>query len=118
MVNLDIKTLLEGDKMFTEFKGTLTEQYVLQQLKSSGYEEVNYWSAEKSKAEIDFVIQNNNSIYALEVKAEENLQAKSLKTFYNKYPKIKAIRNSMSNFRKEECLINLPLYAVSKVGKF
>ena len=117
MVNIDLKTLLEGNKMFTEFKGALTEQYVLQQLKSSGNEVVYYWSAEKSKAEVDFIIQNNSSIYAIEVKAEENLQAKSLKTLYQKFPKINAIRSSMSNFRKEEWLINLPLFAVFKAGR-
>ncbi len=117
MIDVDIKTLLEGNKMFTEFKGALTEQYVLQQLKSTGDEVVYYWSAEKSKSEIDFVVQYSNSIFAVEVKAEENLQAKSLKTFYNKFPEINAIRSSMSNFRKEEWLINLPLYAIHKIGK-
>ncbi|MCP4430617.1 MAG: DUF4143 domain-containing protein [Gammaproteobacteria bacterium] len=116
MIDIDMKILLEGNKMFTEFEGALTEQYVLQQLESSGDEGVYYWSAEKSKSEIDFVVQNSNSIFAIEVQAEENLQAKSLKAFYIKFPGINAIRSSMSNFRKEEWLINLPLYAIHKIG--
>lgn len=112
---LDIKSLLEGNKVFEEFKGALTEQYVLQQLISSKEITPFYWTAEKSNGEIDFVFQKGTNIIPLEVKAAENLQAKSLKNYCLRYKPVYAIRTSMSDFRKEEWLINLPLYAVNKL---
>lgn len=112
MGDLDEKKLIEGNALFEEFKGALTEQYVLQQLKTIPYLPVHYWSAERSEAELDFVIQLNSEIFPIEVKAEENLMAKSLKSFHQKYPKTIPIRTSMSNFRQEEWLTNLPLYAI------
>jgi len=113
--NLDIKSLLDGNKVFEEFKGALTEQYVLQQLISSKEITPFYWSAEKSNGEIDFVFQVGMNIIPLEVKATENLQAKSLKSYCLRYKPEYAIRTSMSDYRKEEWLINLPLYAVNKI---
>jgi len=115
MGNIDVKTLLEGNVIFEEFKGALTEQYVLQQLKALPDISVYYWSAEKAMAEVDFVIQISGSVFPIEVKAEENLQAKSLKSFHQKHPHLKAIRTSMSDYRKEEWLINLPLYALPAI---
>lgn len=112
---LDIKSLLEGNKVFEEFKGALTEQYVLQQLISSKEITPFYWTAEKSNGEIDFVFQKGTNIIPLEVKAAENLQAKSLKNYCLRYKPEYAIRTSMSDYRKEEWLINLPLYAVNKI---
>jgi uncharacterized protein len=76
-----------------------------------------YWSAEKSTAEIDFLVQFSGQVIPIEVKAEENLQAKSLKTFCQKYSPENAIRSSMSDFRKEDWLTNLPLYAISELTK-
>ena len=117
MVDIDAKTLLEGNNIFLDFKGALTEQYVLQQLKSNNKYVINYWSAESSTAEVDFVVQFNGIVIPIEVKAEENLQAKSLKVYKEKFsPKI-SIRTSMSDFRKQDWLINLPLYAVSELQK-
>jgi len=115
MSGLDIKSLLEGNKVFEEFKGSLTEQYVLQQLIGNKDIVPFYWSAEKSDGEIDFVFQSGMDIVPLEVKATENLQAKSLKSYCLRYKPKHAIRTSMSNYRKEERLINLPLYAVSMI---
>lgn len=115
--NLDVKTLLEGDAIFEEFKGALTEQFVLQQLKTIPDIPVYYWSAEKANAEIDFVIQYLNNIVPIEVKAAENLQAKSLKSFKQRFPDSIAIRTSMSDFRKEEWLTNTPLYAINYLTK-
>lgn len=113
MTDLDAKTLLMGNAMFTEFKGALTEQYVCQQL----YAELDtipyYWSAEASSGEVDFVLQYRGQVVPLEVKAEENLNAKSLKSFVNTYRLAYGVRTSMSDYREQEKLVNLPLYAIS-----
>ena len=115
MGDLDARTLLDVNSIFSEFKGSLTEQYVLQQLKAKQGLSIFYWSAEKSKSEIDFLIQYSGEVIPLEVKSEENLQAKSLRTYCHKFaPKI-AVRTSMSDYRKEDWLTNLPLYAISKI---
>lgn len=115
MSELDIKSLLEGNRVFEEFNGALTEQYVLQQLISNKDITPFYWSAEKSNGEIDFVFQSGMDIVPLEVKAAENLQAKSLKSYCLRYEPKFAIRTSMSDYRKEEWLTNLPLYAVNMI---
>lgn len=117
MTDLDSQTLLEGNMIFSEFKGALTEQYVFQQLVCSEEYAVYYWSAERSTAEVDFVVQHKNTIAPLEVKAEENLHAKSLRVFHEKFNPAISVRTSMSDFRRQEWLINLPLYAVSELGK-
>ena len=113
MGDLDSGTLLDGNSIFTEFKGALTEQFVLQQLISEGRFVINYWSAEKSTAEIDFVLQKQGIVLPLEVKAVENLTAKSLKVYAEKYKPSVSIRTSMSDYRKEDWLTNLPLYAIN-----
>ncbi|NTW31378.1 MAG: ATP-binding protein [Bacteroidetes bacterium] len=112
MGNINIKTLVEGNQIFQEFKGAMTEQYVLQQLKSFKKLSIYYWSNEKSTAEIDFLVQIAEDIIPIEVKAEENLQAKSLKSFQQQYKPIVSIRTSMSDYRKDDWLTNLPLYAL------
>ncbi len=111
MGNLDMHTLISQQSLFEEFKGALTEQYVLQQLKSIDQLPIYYWSAEKATAEIDFLIQYQNSIIPIEVKASENLKAKSLKTFHQKFNPEISIRTSLSDYREEDWLVNLPLYA-------
>jgi len=113
MSRLDIKSLLEGSKVFEEFKGSLTEQYVLQQLIRNKEIIPYYWSAEKSSGEIDFVFQHGMDVVPLEVKATENLQAKSLKNYCLKYDPKYAVRTSMSDYKKEAWLANLPLYAIN-----
>lgn len=114
---LDKRTLLEGNKIFTEFKGALTEQYVLQQLKSMKDIPIYYWSAENGTSEIDFIIQSKGRVVPIEVKAEENIKAKSLKTYHNKFSPEISIRTSMSDYRKEEWLVNIPLYCISQICK-
>lgn len=116
LVDIDIRTLLNGNDLFEEFKGALTEQFVLQQLITIRELAVYYWSAENATAEIDFLVQYAGQIIPLEVKAEENLKAKSLKVFCEKYKPATAIRTSMSDFRKEDWLTNLPLYALSELS--
>ncbi len=117
MVDIDARTLLEGNVIFSEFKGALTEQYVLQQLISQQDLVINYWSAERSISEVDFIIQHKGSVIPLEVKAEENLKAKSLKVYNEKFRPEIAVRTSMSDFRKQDWLINIPLYGISQLKK-
>jgi len=115
MAGLSQAALVDGNILFREFKGALTEQYVLQQLKAIGGMDVFYWSSEKGTAEVDFLLETGGDIVPLEVKAELNLQAKSLKTFREKYrPKI-SVRTSMAPWKKEDGLVNLPLYAVEYI---
>lgn len=111
MTNLPSQVLLEGNKLFTDYKGALTEQYVLQQFKSIKDVCIYYWSAENSRGEIDFLLQDEASIIPVEVKAEENLQSKSLRAFIDKHPGLHGIRLSMSNYRKQDWITNYPLYA-------
>ena len=115
MGDIDAKTLLEGSKIFSEFKGALTEQFVFQQLHSTDEYILYYWSAERSTSEVDFLVQYNGGVVPIEVKAEENLQAKSLKVYMEKYSPKVSIRTSMSDFRKQDRLTNLPLYAISEL---
>lgn len=115
MANLDVKTLLDGNLILTEFKGALTEQYVLQQLVTDAEISIFYWSSEKSDGEIDLLIQYKNEVVPIEVKAAENLQAKSLRAFVEKNKSKMAIRTSMSDFREETWLTNLPLYAINEL---
>ncbi len=117
MVDVDVRTLLEGNNLFEEFKGALTEQFVLQQLILIKGMSTYYWSAERATAEIYFLVQFNGQAIPIEVKAEENLKAKSLKLFCQKYKPTAAIRISMSNFRKEDWLLNLPLYSIGNLPK-
>lgn len=111
--NLDKIILLEKNSILTEYKGALTEQYICQQLKIKT--DIYYWVAPNATAEIDFVLQHQNEIIPVEVKAEENLKSKSLKVFVDKFENKNAIRTSMSKFRTEDWLINVPLYAIDGV---
>jgi predicted AAA+ superfamily ATPase len=115
MSKLDSKTLLLDKGVFEDFKGALTEQYVYQQLITNNEIAIYYWSSEKSSGEIDFIIQKENQVFPLEVKATENLKAKSLKAFKTKYNIEKSYRTSLSNFRKEEWMENIPLYGIGEV---
>lgn len=112
MGNINPKILLEGDALFQEFKGALTEQFVLQELVTSKNKQIHYWANDSGSAEIDFIFEANNTIIPLEVKANENLQSKSLKTFSLKNPSIHCYRTSLSNYREESWLTNVPLYAI------
>jgi len=112
MSNVPAQSLLSGNILFADFKGALTEQYVLQQLKTNPSLSIYYWSAENSRGEIDFLLQQEEAILPIEVKAEENLQAKSLRTFVERNPGLQGIRLSMSPYRKQDWLTNYPLYSV------
>lgn len=112
MTDLDAKTLLEGNRIFEEFKGSLTEQYVFQQLSVHQNIGIHYWSPD-SRAELDFLLQYAGEIIPLEVKTAENLHAKSLKVYVQKYLPARAVRTSMSDYRKEDWMTNVPLYAIN-----
>ena len=117
MTGLQKGTLLGGNELFREFKGALTEQYVLQQLKTQKKLSVYYWSNEKNTSEIDFLVSDGNSIVPLEVKAEINIQSKSLKAFKDKFTPKMSVRTAMTDHKKEEWLLNLPLYAIETLSQ-
>ena len=118
MTDLDAKVIIEGNKIFTEFKGALTEQYILQQLISDVGVIPYYYSTQNSKGEIDFLVQGKTSVIPIEVKAEENLKAKSLKAFCEKYQPSYAVRTSMSDYREQDWMTNIPLYAVKWIKNY
>ncbi len=113
MNRLSAKTLLDGNSLYTDYKGALTEQYVLQQLKYVKNLDIYYWSADNSQGEIDFLVQKNDKITPIEVKAEENLQAKSLHAFVDKNEGLKGVRFSMSDYREQNWMTNYPLFAIA-----
>ena len=115
MSNIPIQSLLEGNVLFSDFKGALTEQYVLQQLKEKASLSIYYWSADNSRGEIDFLVQDEERIIPIEVKAQENLQAKSLRVFVERNQGLKGMRLSMSPYREQDWLVNYPLYSVSAI---
>ena len=117
MTNIHQSILLDGDRLFTEFKGALTEQYVLQQLKTLRGLDIYYWSAERSSAEVDFLVSDGREVVPVEVKAEVNLRAKSLKAFHDKYGPRLSVRTSMAGYKREEWLLNLPLWAIGTLKR-
>lgn len=115
MNELDPRSLLENDKLFNDYNGALTEQYVLQEFKTLNSFPIFYWS--NNRAKIDFLIQCKNNIIPIEVKATINLQAKSLKSYREKFsPKI-SIRTSLADYKENNGLINLPLYDIENLEK-
>lgn len=104
--------MLIGDNVFEEFKGAFTEEYVLQQLVTRLDMYIYYWSSEKSDGDIDFLIQHGSRIIPVEVKAEENVRARSLRQFVMDHPELKGVRFSMSDYRDQDWMENIPLYAV------
>ncbi len=116
MTELDVVSLLEGNRVFVEFKGALAEQYVHQQIVSTTAYTPYYYSNVKSHNEIDFLIQVKSDVIPIEVKAEENLKSKSLKAYVDKFEPAYAIRTSMSDYREQEWLVNIPLWSVSGIG--
>ena len=117
MTGLRQHTLLDGNDLFVEFKGALTEQYVCQQLKNIEDLDVYYYTNDRNSCEVDFVVDTGEQIIPVEVKAEVNLKAKSLKTYQEKFSPEIAVRTSMADYKKEEWLVNLPLYAIDQVAK-
>ena len=117
MAGMKSDVLLDGNALFMEFKGALSEQYVLQQLKHQKQLNTFYWTNERSTSEVDFLISDGYSLIPLEVKAEVNLQAKSLKAFRDKFSPPLSVRTAMTDYRKEDWLLNLPLYAIGTLAQ-
>ncbi len=118
MSDLDARTIIDGNKIFTEFKGALTEQYVRQQILSDIEAETYYFSAENARCEVDFVVSGANGVLPIEVKAEENLKSKSLRIFCDKNSIGKGIRLSMSDYRQQDWMVNIPLYQIVKLREW
>lgn len=112
MAQISPEVILAGDTLFKQFKGALTEQYVLQQYLAHGYHQPVYWENPDGQAEVDFIFEHNNSVIPLEVKASDNLQSKSLKVFHGKHPSLHCYRSSLAGYRSDEWLTNVPLYAL------
>ena len=110
---LSVETVVQGNQLFTEFKGALTEQFVLQEMIAELTLKPYYYSAENSRMELDFLVQDRGELIPVEVKAEENLKSKSLRIFTEKYEIRSAVRISMSDYREQDWMVNLPLYGFS-----
>ena len=115
MSELDPESVMLGNSIFTEFKGALTEQFVLQQLWAVTAFTPYYYSGEKSTYETDFLVQKGKSIIPIEVKAEENVKSKSLRVFVEKFSSEDAVRTSMSNYREQDWMRNIPLWAIGQL---
>lgn len=112
--HLPADAVLEGSRLFTEFKGALAEQYVCQQLACMGLGPA-YWSSDTGRAEVDFAVELDGEPVPIEVKAAENLQSKSLKVARDKFGLDRCVRTSLSGYRDEGWLVNVPLWAVSSI---
>ncbi len=112
MSNLEVTTLLNGDTIFTEYKGALAEQYVFQELRCVSERYIGYWTNNRSTAEVDFVVQEKENVIPIEVKASENLKAKSFKLFCEKFQPQQAIRTSLAPYKEVSWMTNIPLYAI------
>lgn len=115
MAKLPLQTILNNDAIFEEFKGSLTENYVFQQLLLKEENDIYYWTNENSTAEVDFIIQNDHEVIPIEVKSGINLKSVSFKFFCSKYNPKKAIRTSLADFKEEEWMTNIPLYAINNI---
>ena len=112
MVDTPAESILVADTLFKEYKGAFTELFVLTQLMPLQIP-IYYFSSNDSRVEIDFIVQHGTTITPIEVKAEENVHAKSLRTFINKHPELKGLRLSMKPYQDQEWMENKPLYAVN-----
>ena len=111
---LDPKVVVDGDRMFTEFKGALTEQFAMQELIASD-RKLYYWTADNSDGEIDLITEVDGKAIPIEVKAGENLKAKSLSAFRDRYDVETSVRTSLSGSRDEGWMINIPLCAIGSL---
>jgi predicted AAA+ superfamily ATPase len=109
MANLPIDVVLEGHRLFEEFKGVMAEQIICQLLLSNGYT-AHYWSPEAGKSEVDFVIQKDMRIVPIEVKSGENLRSRSLRVYFDKYQPQECIRTSLAGYQKQDWVKNIPMY--------
>ena len=113
--SLDVRVLLEGSRIFTEFKGAMTEQFVLQELSAKEDIDIGYWTNNNGSAEIDFIAQVDSMIVPIEVKAGINLQAKSLAFYNEKFKPEICVRTSLASYKQTDNLYDLPLYMIESL---
>jgi hypothetical protein len=109
MGTLSPEILLRGNNLFTEFKGRISEQFILQQMLSTGMKAF-YWNPENAMSEVDFMVQIDNKIIPIEVKAAENVRSKSLRVYYEKYNPDQCIRTSLADYEEQDWMKNIPLF--------
>ena len=112
MCDLPLETLIQGNDLFIQYKGALTEQFVFQQLNASDSLKITYWTNDRSTNKVDFIVQREGRIIPIEVKAEVNVKARSFRFFCEKYKPQTALRFSMKDYKEEPWMTNLPLYSV------
>ena len=115
MTGMDSRSIIDGNTLFTQFNGAIAEQFVMQQLMLKNERHISYWTNDRSTSEVDFVIQYEGRIIPIEVKSGVNLKAKSFKLFCQKHTTQMAIRTSLSEYKEESWLTNLPLWAIETV---
>ncbi|MBQ9059078.1 MAG: ATP-binding protein [Atopobiaceae bacterium] len=116
MSELEPQIVLQQSAVFTEFKGALTEQYVMQELIAAGYNPM-YWSSSRSTAEVDVAVTCGTRVVPIEVKASENLRSKSLRVACEKFNLDFAVRTSLSDYRDDGWLVNIPLWGISQLSR-
>lgn len=112
MCDLPLETMIRGNDLLLQYKGALTEQFVFQQLNASDSLKIAYWTNERSTNEVDFIVQREDRIIPIEVKAEVNVKSRSFRFFCEKYKPQTALRFSMKDYKEESWMKNLPLYSV------
>lgn len=115
MTDINQSVLLKGNELFVEFKGALTEQYVCQQFKALPDIGIYYYNNDRNTCEVDFVIDVGDKAIPVEVKAEENLKAKRLKSYRDRFSPEISVRTSMADYRQDDRFINLPLYMIEEI---
>ncbi|MFA6582076.1 MAG: ATP-binding protein [Paludibacter sp.] len=115
MSGIDSKSIIDGNALFTQFNGSIAEQYIMQQLKLKSDRVIGYWTNDRSTSEVDFVIQDNGKIIPIEVKSGENLKSKSFKLFCQKYKPEIAIRTSLADYKEEDWMTNIPLWGIETI---
>ena len=118
MADAPVSDILLNRNIFEEYDGMFTEQYVFEQLVCSVSSGIYYYDSDTGKLELDFLLQGKTGLVPVEVKAGENLRSKSLKTFHGSHPESVPLRLSLSDYRKEEWLTNIPLYAACRVRDY
>lgn len=113
MGGLSDTMLLKGEELFSEFKGIVSEQFVLQQLISQSFQAF-YWAPEQAKSEVDFLIQLNDQIVPIEVKSSDNLRSRSLRVYYDKFKPSTCIRTSLAGYQQQDWMQNIPLYGLQE----
>jgi predicted AAA+ superfamily ATPase len=116
MTHMGSRILVEGDALFIQFNGALAEQFVIQQFKTKFANSIFYWTNDRSTSEVDFILQSPTEIIPIEVKSGINLKAKSFKLFCEKYKPTIAVRTSLADYKHEEWIQNIPLWAIESIG--